>query len=80
MAKNRFRRLMLLPILAPFIVVGWMLANHGKRKTSPEKKMQKTVKVAESYNYEFGMLDDLTAKHASQTKTLEIEKRMETAN
>ncbi|HTY74745.1 MAG TPA: hypothetical protein VMD05_04185 [Candidatus Nanoarchaeia archaeon] len=59
MARKRFIRIALIPILAPLFLIGWLLAFNGKQKTEAKKPLQRTAKENRKDVLEVGLLSEV---------------------
>ncbi len=56
MARHRYLRLALFPILVPIFLVGWALTVIGARKPASKKTDRKAATIAREVNLEFGVI------------------------
>jgi len=59
LARKRFIRIALIPILAPLFLIGWLLAFNGKQKADAKKRLQRPAKENKKDVLEVGMLSEV---------------------
>jgi hypothetical protein len=56
LARHRYARLALFPILVPIFLVGWALTVVGARKPTGKKTERKVTKAVREFNVEIGVI------------------------
>ncbi len=59
MARKRALRMLLLPILAPLFLLGWVLTRFGKQSLSAKRKAHRLTKEAKDESVQFGLLSEM---------------------
>lgn len=59
LARKRVLRMLLLPILAPLFLLGWMLAYFGKKNLMARNQARHPPKAAEDEALKFGLLNEI---------------------
>ena len=59
MARKRFVRILLIPILAPIFLIGWLLAFFGEHKVETKKSDQRTAAETNEGAVEIGVMPEM---------------------
>jgi hypothetical protein len=62
LARKRFVRIALIPILAPLFLTGWLLAFFGEQKAEARKSRQRSTREPKKDDVEIGLLAEVTGE------------------